>query len=94
MTLGSGKASRPDERPADAIKADIETAVNMLYSLFSKILEKEEVPAQWKEGIIIKLQKKKKKKKKKETLGTAATTEGACSCQRQALFSTVFYWTG
>ena len=29
-----------------------------LYSLFSKILEKEEVPAQWKEGIIIKLPKK------------------------------------
>ena len=30
----------------------------MLYSLFSKIWEKEEVPAQWKEGIIIKLPKK------------------------------------
>ena len=36
--------------PAEAIKADVETAVNMLYSLFSKIWEKEEVPAQWKEG--------------------------------------------
>ena len=30
----------------------------MLYSLFSKIWEKKEVPAQWKEGIIIKLSKK------------------------------------
>nr|KAG5688191.1 hypothetical protein BaRGS_027786 [Batillaria attramentaria] len=30
----------------------------MLHSLFSKIWEKEEVPAQWKEGIIIKLPKK------------------------------------
>ena len=30
----------------------------MLYSLFSKIWEKKEVPAQWKEGIIIKLPKK------------------------------------
>ena len=30
----------------------------MLYSLFSKILEKKEVPAQWKERIIIKLPKK------------------------------------
>ena len=40
------------------LKADIETAVQMLYSLFSKIWEKEEVPAQWKEGIIIKLPKK------------------------------------
>ena len=57
MTLRSGKAAGPDEIPAEAIKADIETAVQMLYSLFSKIWEKEEVPAQWKEGIIIKLPK-------------------------------------
>ena len=57
MTLRSGKAAGPDEIPAEAIKADIETAVQMLYSLFSKIWEKEEVPAQWKEGIIIKLKK-------------------------------------
>ena len=77
-----------DEIPAEAIKADIEIAVKMLYSLFSKIWEKEEVPAQWKEIIIIKLPKKK------ETLGTAATIEGSCSCQRQARFSTGFYWRG
>ena len=36
----------------------------MLYSLFSKIWEKEEVPAQWKKGIIVKLTKKKKKKER------------------------------
>ena len=58
MTLRSGNVAGPDEIPAEAIKVDIETAVNMLYSLFSKIWEKEEVPAQWKEGIIIKLPKK------------------------------------
>ena len=58
MTLRSGKAAGPDEIPAEAIKADIQTAVQMLYSLFSKIWEKEEVQAQWKEGIIIKLPKK------------------------------------
>ena len=46
MTLRSGKTAGPDEIPAEAIKADIETAVNMLYSLFSKIWEKKEVPAQ------------------------------------------------
>ena len=45
MTLRSGKAAGPDEIPEEDIKADIETAVNMLYSLFSKIWEKEEVPA-------------------------------------------------
>nr|KAG5698764.1 hypothetical protein BaRGS_032183 [Batillaria attramentaria] len=58
MTLRNGKAAGPDEIPAEAIKADTETAVNMLHSLFSKIWEKEEVPAQSKEGIVIKLPKK------------------------------------
>ena len=58
MTLRSGKAAGPDEIPAEATKADIETAVHMLYSLFGKIWE-EEVPAQWKEGIIIKLKKRR-----------------------------------
>ena len=84
MTLRSGKAAGPDEIPTEAIKADIETAVNMLYSLFSKIW-KEEVSAQWKEGIIIKLPKRK-------TLGTAATIEGSYSCERLARFSAGFYW--
>ena len=55
MTLRSGKAAGPDEIPTEAIKADTETAVNMLYILIKKIWEKEEVQAQWKEGIIIKL---------------------------------------
>ena len=58
VTLRSGKAAGPNEIQGEAIKGDIETAVSMLYSLFSKIWEKEEVPAQWKEGIIIKLPKK------------------------------------
>nr|KAG5711058.1 hypothetical protein BaRGS_013792 [Batillaria attramentaria] len=40
------------------LKQTQRTAVNMLHSLFSKIWEKEEVPAQWKEGIVIKLPKK------------------------------------
>ena len=85
MTLRSGKTAGPDEIPAEAIKTDMETVVNMLYSLFSEIWVKEEVPAQWKEGINIKLSKK-------ETLGTASTIEGSCSCQRQARLSTGFYW--
>ena len=58
MTLRSGKAAGPGEIPAEAIKADMETVTNMLHSLFSKIWEKEEVPAQWKGGIVIKLPKK------------------------------------
>ena len=46
MTLRSGKAAGPDEIPAEAIKANIVTAVTMLYSVFSKIWGKEEVLAQ------------------------------------------------
>ena len=57
VTLKNGKAAGPDNIPAEAIKADTETAV-ILHSLFSKIWEKEEVPAQWKEGLVIKLPKK------------------------------------
>ena len=87
MTLRSGNAAGLDEIAAEAIETEIATTVNMLHSLFSKILEKEDVPVQWKEGIIIKLPKK-------ETLGTVATIEGSCSCQRQARFSTGFYWKG
>ena len=94
MTLRSGKAVGLDEIQAEAIKADTDIAVNMLYSLFSKIWEKE-IPAKREEGIIIKLPKKKKKKKKeKKTLETAANIEGSCYCQRQARLSTGFYWTG
>ena len=58
MTLRNGKAAGPDRTPTEAIKADIETATSVLYSLFSKIWEKEAVPAQWREGIVIKLFKK------------------------------------
>ena len=69
LTLKNGKAAGPDEIPAEAIKADLGAAVEMLYSLFTKIWEREEIPAQWKEGIIIKL-------RRRETLGSAATIEG------------------
>ena len=57
MTLRNGKAEGPDGIPAEAIKVDIETTTSVLRSLFSKIWEKEEVPAQWREGIVIKLPK-------------------------------------
>jgi hypothetical protein len=42
------------------LKADMETATNIIIQpeVFSKIWEKNEVPAQWKEGIVTKLPKK------------------------------------
>ena len=56
--LRSGKAAGPDGIPCQALKADIETTVDMLYALFEKIWEAEEVPQDWKEGYLIKLPKK------------------------------------
>lgn len=57
-TLKNGKAAGPDGIPAEAIKADITTATDMLHSLFAKIWEKEEIPEEWREGLIVKLPKK------------------------------------
>ena len=54
----NGKEAVPDEIPADALKVDANTSVEILYSLFMKIWEKNEVPAEWKKGYLIKLTKK------------------------------------
>ncbi|KAM9385848.1 uncharacterized protein KZ484_007427 [Pholidichthys leucotaenia] len=55
--LRNGKAAGPDNIPVEALKADLETTVDMLYPLFEKIWEEKEVPADWKEGYLIKLPK-------------------------------------
>ena len=57
-SLRNGKAAGPDSIPAEALKAGKETSVDMLHTLFTKIWEKEDVPEQWKEGLIIKIPKK------------------------------------
>nr|KAG5692145.1 hypothetical protein BaRGS_020693 [Batillaria attramentaria] len=56
--LRNGKATGPDNIPAEALKADVETSTEMLYPLFRKIWEKEQIPQEWKEGHLIKLPKK------------------------------------
>ena len=56
--LESGKAPGPDGILCEALKADRETTVDMLYPLFEKIWEVEEVPLALKEGYLIKLPKK------------------------------------
>lgn len=58
MQLRNGKAAGPDNIPAEALKSDISTSVEMLYPLFKKIWEEEQVPAEWKEGYLIKIPKK------------------------------------
>ena len=40
--------------PAEAPKVDIRTNMELLYPLFSKILEEQRVPIEWKEAYLIK----------------------------------------
>ena len=56
--LKNGKAAGPDGIPPEAIKTDLSTSTEMLYELFGKIWETNEVPDDWKEGYLIKLPKK------------------------------------
>lgn len=56
--LKNGKATGPDEITAEAIKANIETSVSILYKLIKKIWEEESFPEEWKQGILMRLTKK------------------------------------
>ena len=56
--LNSGKAAGPDQIPPEALKANVEMAVDELEGLFYKIWMKEKYPYDWKEGHIVKLLKK------------------------------------
>ncbi|VDP55130.1 unnamed protein product [Schistosoma curassoni] len=56
--IKNGKAAGPDNIPAEAVKSNIEVTTNMLYSLFKKIGDEEQVPMDWKEGHLIKIPKK------------------------------------
>ena len=56
--LNNNKATEPDGIPAEALKTDIDTSVELLYPLFTEIWEKEEVPSDWRDGYLIKLPKK------------------------------------
>ena len=46
--LKTGKAPGPDEIPAEAIKADKETSIEMLYDLIGKMRDTDEIPIGWK----------------------------------------------
>ena len=56
--LKRGKASGPDEIPAEAIKADVDTSTEMLHDTIGKIWDKEEIPTGWKESYFVKFPKK------------------------------------
>ena len=54
----NGKVAGTNEIPADVLKVDPEILAEMLYGLFDKIWEEEEIPLEWKEGLLIKIPKK------------------------------------
>ena len=56
--LKTGKASGPDEIPAEAIKADMDTSIEMLYHLIGKIWDTYEITIGWKEGYLVNIAKK------------------------------------
>ena len=58
IIIQNGRAAGHDGIPAEALKGDVTISVEMLYSLYEKIWEKEEIPAEWKEGYLIKIPKK------------------------------------
>ena len=56
--LKNGKAAGTDEIPAETLNVDPEMLAEMLYGSFEKIWEEEEIPSEWKEGLLIKIPKK------------------------------------
>ncbi|CAH8612386.1 unnamed protein product [Schistosoma rodhaini] len=54
----SGKAAGPDNIPAEALKANVTATAKILHILFSKIWDEEQVPTNWKKGLLIKIPKK------------------------------------
>ncbi|VDP87979.1 unnamed protein product [Schistosoma mattheei] len=53
--IKSGKAAGPDNIPAEALKADVAVTARILHILFNKIWGEEQVPTDWKEGLLIKI---------------------------------------
>ncbi|VDP34388.1 unnamed protein product [Schistosoma margrebowiei] len=56
--IKSDRAAGPDNIPAEALKADVAATARILHILFNKIWDEEEVPKDWKEGLLIKILKK------------------------------------
>ena len=56
--LNSNKAAGPDSIPPEALKADIDSTVEVLHKLFEKIWNDERFPQDWREGHLVKLPKK------------------------------------
>ena len=53
-----GKAPGIDNIPSDVVKADIGATTDVLYSVLNEIWDKEEIPTEWKTGMLITIPKK------------------------------------
>ena len=56
--LKLGKAPGIDNIPSDVLKADIVATTNVLYSMLNEIWDKEEIPTEWKTGMLVTIPKK------------------------------------
>ena len=56
--MKNGRAAGTDDVPAEALKVGIGTSTEALYRLFETTWEEEEIPRDWKEGILIQPPKK------------------------------------
>ncbi|VDP71635.1 unnamed protein product [Schistosoma curassoni] len=50
--IKSGKATGPDNIPAEALKSDVAATERILHILFNKIWDEKQVPTDWKEGLL------------------------------------------
>ena len=57
-TLKNNKATGTDNIAAEVLKADVDTTATEMEKLFRAVWDTEEVPEEWKEGLIVKLPKK------------------------------------
>lgn len=58
MLSKNNKAPGPDNIPAEALKADVETSWQILSDLFGRIWKEEDLPGEWKAGHLVKIPKK------------------------------------
>ncbi|KAL9960159.1 hypothetical protein ACROYT_G033572 [Oculina patagonica] len=56
--MKNNKAPGYDDIPAELLKADIETATEVLFVLFGHIWQEEQLPGDWRKGLIVKIPKK------------------------------------
>ena len=55
--MKKSKSADPDSITVEVLKTDTGTSMELLYTLFKKMWEAEQVPSEWKEGCLIKLPK-------------------------------------